>query len=185
MTDKKTKNSHVCPYWLIWTFDNPIRRIVHNPEKMLSGLVNPGDIVLDLGCGAGFFTIGLARLAGPEGRVIAVDLQPEMLVKVEKRAQKAGLHVYTHQPQPDQIGLKGPVDFALAFWMVHEVPNQQDFLSEVYRMLRLGGQLLVAEPMIHVNEKAFSKTCALAKDIGFELLPPPVVGFSWAVLLRK
>ena len=117
--------------------------------------------------------------------MIAVDLQPEMLARVEKRAERAGLQVYTHQAEPEQIGLKGPVDFVLAFWMVHEVPSQRDFLSEVYRMLRPGGQFLVAEPMIHVNEKAFNKTLAVAEEIGYELLPPPVVGFSQAVLLRK
>lgn len=184
MAKKDTENSHVCPWWLIWTFDNPIRRMMHNPDKILAGLVKSGDVVLDLGCGAGFFSVSLARLAGPQGRVIAVDLQPEMLAKVEKRAQKAGVHVLTHQAQPNQIDLAEQVDFALAFWMVHEVPTQHEFFSQVYQMLKPASSLLVAEPKLHVSEKAFGKMCETAQKIGFQVQPPPKIRFSRAVLLQ-
>ena len=53
---------HICPWWLTYTFDNPLRRLIHNPRKMLSGLVRPGMTAADLGCGMGYFTAALAEL---------------------------------------------------------------------------------------------------------------------------
>ena len=48
---------HVCPWWLAYTFDNPLRRLVHNPEKMLQKFIKEGDTVVDIGCGMGYFSI--------------------------------------------------------------------------------------------------------------------------------
>lgn len=59
---------HTCPWWLLFTFDNPLRSLVQNPQKMLRPYVKQGDIVLDVGCGMGFFTLGLAELVGQDGR---------------------------------------------------------------------------------------------------------------------
>jgi SAM-dependent methyltransferase len=77
-----------CPYWLAWALDNPLRRWLHNPQKILEGLVQPGQTVLDLGCGPGYFSLALARMVGANGRVVAVDLQPEMLEFVRRRAER-------------------------------------------------------------------------------------------------
>jgi tRNA/tmRNA/rRNA uracil-C5-methylase (TrmA/RlmC/RlmD family) len=52
---------HVCLWWLAYLFDNPLRRLVHNPRSLWEGLVNDGDSAIDLGCGLGFFTLALAR----------------------------------------------------------------------------------------------------------------------------
>ena len=69
-----TKTSgHTCPWWLLFTFDNPLRRLVHNPQEILRPYVERGDTVLDVGCGMGSFTLGLAELVGKDGRVIAAD----------------------------------------------------------------------------------------------------------------
>jgi 2-polyprenyl-3-methyl-5-hydroxy-6-metoxy-1,4-benzoquinol methylase len=70
-----SKNGHVCPWWLAYTFDNPIRKLFHKPQKMLSLYVKEGMSVMDVGCGMGFFSIGMARMVGDNGNVIAVDLQ--------------------------------------------------------------------------------------------------------------
>lgn len=84
-------DDHVCPWWLAYTFDNPLRRILHPPEKVLSGLVSQGQTVLDIGCGMGHFSIGMARMVGESGRVIALDLQDQMLDRVRRRAEKQRL----------------------------------------------------------------------------------------------
>jgi SAM-dependent methyltransferase len=96
---------HTCPWWLLFTFDNPIRKLVHQPEKVLAPYVKPGDTVLDVGCGMGYFTLGLAQLVGAEGQVIAADLQTQMLAGLQKRGERVGLldRIQLCQSTPDRI----------------------------------------------------------------------------------
>ena len=178
------ENTHVCPWWLAYTFDNPLRRLIHNPAKILAGLVKDGDAVLDLGCGMGYFSIGMARLVGDSGRVISVDLQAEMLDRVRTRAEQQNLisRIQLHQCQPDRIGLSEPVDFALAFWMVHEVPNRRSFLAEVRNLLKPEARFLVVEPKLHVSAADLQHTVELAGSVGLHPLAKPKVGISRSVL---
>ena len=69
---------HVCPWWGGYFIDNRFRRLLHDPQAILAPHVQPGDSALDFGCGMGFFSIGIARIVGDEGWVIAVDLQQQM-----------------------------------------------------------------------------------------------------------
>jgi ubiquinone/menaquinone biosynthesis C-methylase UbiE len=177
-------NTHVCPWWLAYTFDNPVRLLLHNPQKLLSGLVKEGDTALDIGCGMGHFSIGMAKLVGPNGRVISVDLQPEMLARVRLRAERQGLYdrLQLHRCQPDSLGVDESVDFALAFWMVHEIPNRAALLAEVRGLLKPEARFLVVEPKLHVSASDFQKTVDLARSVGFKLCAEPQVSFSRAVL---
>ena len=72
-------DEHTCPWWLGYSFDNPLRRIIHNPARMLGTMVEEGQTVVDIGCGLGFFTLALAQMVGAHGKVIALDIQSEML----------------------------------------------------------------------------------------------------------
>lgn len=178
---------YVCPWWMIHTFDNPARRLFHKPEKMLSPWVGAGDRVADIGCGIGFFSLGLARLVGESGRVYAMDLQEKMLAGVERRAQKAGLagRIETRKVEAGDLvasDLKGNLDMVLAFWMLHEVPDQAAFLGQVRALLKPGGLFLLAEPRFHVRAKAFEKSLALAGEIGMQLKERPEVRLSRAAL---
>ena len=180
-----SSGGHTCPWWLLFTFDNPLRRLIHKPEVILSPYLGPGDTVLDIGCGMGYFSIPMARLVGQDGQVIAADLQEQMLAGLQKRAENAGLaeRIQPHRSFPDDIGVDQPVDFVLAFWMVHEVRDQGHFLGQVFELLNPGGSFLVVEPRIHVSGKAFDKTLSLAQEIGFRALERPRVRASRAVLL--
>ena len=153
MSTDRTSSHHarsgsVCPWWLCPTFDNPLRRLIHNPNRILAGLVQPGQTALDLGCGMGYFSIPLARLVGSEGKVICVDLQEQMLAGVRRRAERTGVadRIRLHRAGTDGLGLTETVDFALAFWMLHEVPDQAAFLAEVRACLKPGSHLLIVEP---------------------------------------
>jgi ubiquinone/menaquinone biosynthesis C-methylase UbiE len=171
----------------------PVRRLITSPTRILRGLVGPGDTAVDLGCGPGFFTLPLAEMVGDGGSVIAVDLQPEMLEKVGERAGRKGLaaRIRLHQCPADSLGLEGVggggvrADFALAFWMVHEVPSAERFLHEVHGLLKDGGRLLLVEPRGHVSEEAFAHTVDLAVWDGMKPLARPRVAFSRAVLLER
>jgi ubiquinone/menaquinone biosynthesis C-methylase UbiE len=181
---------HICPWWIGYFLMNPLRRFAHNPLKILSPYVNPGMTVLELGPGMGFFTIDLARLVGPNGKVIAVDIQPRMLKAIEKRASKAGLldRIEMRLGGDDTSwanSLTGRVDFALAFFMLHEVPDVQGILGFVRSTLKTGGQLLIAEPKMHVSACDYADTVAAARKAGFEIIDHPRVRRSRSVLLRK
>jgi ubiquinone/menaquinone biosynthesis C-methylase UbiE len=166
----------------------PGRRLLTNPSRILRGLVRPGDTVMDLGCGPGFFTLPMAEMVGSDGGVIAVDLQAAMLDKLRSRAERKGLaeRIRLHRCASDALGLDGErADFALAFWMVHEVPDAARFLEEVHAVLREGAQLLLVEPRGHVSAEAFASTEAAAARLGMRPTARPRVAFSRAVLLRR
>jgi ubiquinone/menaquinone biosynthesis C-methylase UbiE len=177
----------VCPWWLIWTFDNPLRKLLQKPEVILNGLVNAGDTAVDIGCGIGYFTIPLARLVGAAGKVIAVDLQEKMLTGMEKRAIKNGLRdrIIPHKCTPQSLGLSVPADFVLAFYMVHEVPDQAHLFGEIASILKPGGKLLVVEPGMHVKADAFEKTIRTAQSRGLNLVSRPQFRFSHAAVFAN
>ena len=166
--------------------DNPIRRLIHSPDKILGWYIEPGQTVLDLGCGSGTFTIAMARMVGEAGRVIAVDVQEEMLQMVRQKAVKEGLtcRIITHQSEPDRIGISDRVDFALAFYMIHEVPDVDAFLMEVASLLKPSGKLLIAEPLMHVSESSFKKTVDAARLAGLKPVSEPKIRFSRSMLFQ-
>lgn len=176
-------SNHVCPWWLGYSFDNPLRRLVHDPVRILAGLVEEGQTVADIGCGLGYFSIALASLVGPSGKVIAVDLQPEVLERARKRAVRKDLdgRIDFRSCARDRLGLTEPIDFALAFWMVHEVPDQKAFFAEVAAALGSGGRLLVVEPLLHVPLARFEATTEIAKAAGLDVTPGPAVRISRAI----
>lgn len=180
-------NHHVCPWWLCYSFDNPLRRLFHDPERLLGPYVKLGMTVADIGCGMGYFTLGLARLAGPEGKVIAVDLQERVLAAMESRARRAGLaeRIVLHRCRPDSLGVDGPADFALAFWMAHEVPDKPRFFREIFTLLKAEGRLLLVEPKIHVARRSFEQTLTVCRETGLQLLEEPAISLSRAALMRK
>ncbi len=173
---------HVCPWWLAYTFDNPLRRLLHDPAAIFGGFLEPGDVAADIGCGMGYFTLAMAEIVGPRGRVIAADVQEEMLRRVEQRAARAGLasRITLHRCRPGALGLSEKVDFALAFWVVHEAPDAEAFLSGVADILKPGARFLLAEPKMHVGAPAFERTVALAHEVGLEAVPCPRVAWSRA-----
>jgi ubiquinone/menaquinone biosynthesis C-methylase UbiE len=178
-------DDHVCPWWLAYTFDNPLRRILHPPEKVLSGLVRQGQTVLDIGCGMGHFSIGMARMVGERGRVIALDLQDQMLDRVRRRAEKQRLsdRLILHKGEVAGLDMRGEVDFALAFWMVHEVPDQHAFFQSVKGLLKPDGRLLMAEPKIHTSEADLIRSLKIAESAGLNVCAKPDISFSRTALL--
>jgi len=178
--------SRICPWWLASALDNPIRKLIHNPEKILSGCIERGQTVLDLGCGPGTFTIAMAKMVGDTGKVIAVDVQDEMLQRVKKRAARVGLEsrIITHKSMPERIGVSDKVDFALAFYMVHEVPDAEAFLREVASLLKPKGKLLVVEPKFHVSASSFEKTRDVALQAGLKPISELSIRLSRSMLLQ-
>jgi len=124
-------------------------------------------------------------MVGESGKVIAVDIQEEMLEILRKKAAQHGLEsiIVTHKSDPDRIGISEKVDFALAFYMVHELPNAETFLKEIVSILKPKGKLLVVEPMFHVSATAFEKTIEVALQAGLSPISEPKISFSRSKLL--
>jgi 2-polyprenyl-3-methyl-5-hydroxy-6-metoxy-1,4-benzoquinol methylase len=158
---------------------------VQNPEEILQDLVRVGDHCLDIGCGYGYFTIPMARLAGTGGSVTAADVQPEMLAGVRRRAKRSGLQsrITLHQVEPSGPHFRGDFDFVLAFWMIHEAPDQEGLLDQIHESLKPGGRFLLVEPKGHVKEGPFAETLRLAEKAGFTVMRKPGIFASRAALM--
>jgi len=183
---KKNKD-RVCPVWMAYTFDNPLRKLIHNPKKMFKEYVKEGMTVMDIGCGLGFFSIGLAKIVRKKGKVYSVDLQKGMLDRLMKRAGKANVAdiIETHKCSADTIGMDEKLDFALAFWMIHETPDAHDFLKQIYVLLKPEGILYIAEPKKHVHPKEIDKMAASAGKTGYRVIGKPKVSMSFVLVLKK
>ena len=181
--------AYVAPWWSHWGVDHSLRRWVHRPQTLLGPHVADGMTVLDVGCGMGVFSLPMARMVGPEGRVIALDIEQRALDILIERAARAGLsgRIVARRCSPGDLGLaefEGQAAFALAFWMVHEAPDLPAFLAQVRACLGPGGRFLVAEPIFHVGRAAFIREVAAAESAGFAARRRPHVLFSRAVLLE-
>ena len=178
---------HVCPWWGGYFIDNPFRRLLHKPERILATHVQPGMTAMDFGCGIGFFAIPMAHLVGRQGRVVAVDLQQKMLDVLRKRAARAGVadRIHTVRCELESVEVDGTMDFVLAFYSAHEVPNLRWLLNQVHGCLRPHGKLLVVEPIGHVTATAFQTMISLSEEIGFRPEGRPRICLSHAAQLGK
>lgn len=187
VTSANAANTRVCPVERAGSLDNGIRRWLQNPRKILGPYIEEGMTVLDLGCGPGFFSIDMARMVGKSGRVIATDLQEGMLRKLRDKIQGTELEerITLHRCAEDRIGMADKVDFVLAFYMLHEVPDQRGLFKELGSILKPNGKVLVVEPPLHVPRKAFEETVGKAVEAGFTPLESPRVFLGKTALMGK
>jgi SAM-dependent methyltransferase len=115
------------------------------------GRVEPGAIVLDLGCGAGTDLLIAAQMTGPTGRVIGVDMTSAMLDRARESADAMGLdHVALHEALIESLPLAdASVDAVISNGVIDLVPDKDAVLDEIDRVLRPGGRLQLADVVIH------------------------------------
>jgi len=109
--------------------------------------IKPGQVVCDMGCGNGFYTLRMARLVGDKGRVLAVDIQPEMLSMLDKHLK--GKHIENVEPvlsRPNDPGLPaGKVDLILLVDVYHEFSYPEQMLRAMRKSLKPRGRIALAE----------------------------------------
>jgi arsenite methyltransferase len=117
----------------------------------LLGRIDPGSVVLDLGCGAGADLLIAAQMTGPTGRVIGVDMTASMLDRARASAGEMGLgNVELHEGLIESVPLEdASVDVVISNGVIDLVPDKDAVFDEIDRVLRPGGRLQVADVVIH------------------------------------
>jgi arsenite methyltransferase len=122
------------------------------------GRIDPGAVVLDLGCGAGTDLLIAAQMTGPTGRVIGVDMTAAMLERAQASAGEMGIdNVELHESLIESLPLgDASVDVVISNGVIDLVPDKDAVLDEIDRVLRPGGRLQLADVVIHheVSEDA-------------------------------
>ena len=128
--------------------ERPEREFEEQPSKAIKALgIRPGQVVADVGAGSGYYTVRLAKQVGPNGRVYAADIQPEMIVHLHRRLEREGIEnveliqaTETNPRLPD-----GRFDLILMVDVYHELSRPQEVLRSLRSSLKPDGRLVLIE----------------------------------------
>ncbi len=180
---------HTCPWWVQFWLVNPLRRLLESPEKLLGPYIEPGMTVLEPGCGLGYFSLPMARMVGPEGRIVSVDIEPRAVARLKRRAEKRGLssRIDARPCRARDLGLhdyRARIDLVTVMHTMHELEDLPGFLEQAASLLEPSGRMLVVEPRGHVAPAEFAAQLEICRRAGFvEVDPPPRAGKCPAALL--
>src|SRR5262249_31469655 len=135
---------HLAAGWL----DRPEREKEEQPAKLMEALkIQPGQVVADVGAGSGYFTFRLAEKVGAKGKVLAGDIQPEMLTRIRQRMKARGIaNVEPIQgTETDPKLPAGGVDLVLLVDVYHELSHPYEVTEAMVRALKPGGRLVFVE----------------------------------------
>jgi ubiquinone/menaquinone biosynthesis C-methylase UbiE len=168
--EKKQSKDQIKPPALRWSRRlpaslNPIRRLFEPPQRLIGPYVTNGQVVADLGCGSGYYTLALAQCVGPEGKVYAVDLDEKCIRALEKKMDKEGYHnIEAHASSASELGFikDRSVDFVLANGLLCSMADHRQLaVNEIKRILKPAGQaylsLGASPPLGFVNRTEWEK----------------------------
>jgi cyclopropane fatty-acyl-phospholipid synthase-like methyltransferase len=160
-----------CPVWLRWLveLDNPFTEANRSDVIIQHLNLQRGMTVLDIGCGPGRLTIPVAEQVGPQGAVVAIDLQAGMLRRAQERAQAADLsNIRFVQARMGKGKLEaGLADRALLVTVLGEIPDREAAFREVFAALKPGGMLSVTETIFDPHFQRRDTVLRLADAVGF------------------
>lgn len=155
------------------------------PEQVVEALdLRQGEVIADIGSGSGYFSVRFARAVGPRGRVIGVDVNPDMIAHLNRRAHEAGLHNLQTILAPPDDPLLPPAGVDRVFicntW--HHIESQADYLAHIREALRPGGQLIIVDFVKKELPLGPDMEMKIARDdvvssierAGFELIQEPI-----------
>lgn len=129
-------------------FDDPKRDAWQMPSEVVAHLkLAPGTTVADIGAGTGYFLEHLSRAVGEKGKVLALDVEPNMVLYMTKRAEKAGLaNVEAKRVAPDDPGLApGSTDRILIVNTWHHIGQREAYAKKLRAALKPGGSVLIVD----------------------------------------
>ena len=163
--------SLACPASFSWLLENPYMNAVAGPDKLLQRLhLEEGMKLLDVGSGPGRLALPAAKKVGSSGEVVALDIQPAMLEKLNRRAEAMGIGNIRLLNAAAGSGRteREYFDRALLVTVLGETPNKHEALTEIYNALKSGGILSVTEVIPDPHYTSQKKVRALCLEAGFE-----------------
>jgi ubiquinone/menaquinone biosynthesis C-methylase UbiE len=167
--------------------DNPERRAMLPPEETLRKLgLKAGEVMADIGCGIGYFTIPASQIVGSKGKVFALDIADEMLQEVNETKQLNHLNnIETVKVAEYDLKLEtGLITVGLTCNVLHEIEDLDRYIDEIQRILAVKGRLVVIEwekkisnlgpPIDHRIDK--TELIKLFKAHGFEIFDCQSIG---------
>lgn len=158
-----------CPWWLVPLLENPYFQVVAGAELLMDRAgIGPGMSVLDAGCGPGRMTVPISIRVGDAGRVVAFDLQPRMLRRLQRRIADHGLaNVETVLGKLGEGRLPAAAfDVAVLVTVLGEIPDKAGALAEIRDALRAGGVLSITEVLPDPHYQSLGRVRALAAASG-------------------
>lgn len=178
---------HPCPVWLSWLveFDNPFTRANRSAVIVENLNLQPGMKVLDAGCGPGRLTIPVAQKVGPQGEVVAMDIQLGMLDLVKKKAVNISNIQYLNAGLGEGKLSHNQFDRALLITVLGEIPDQGSALREIFDALKPSGMLSITETVFDPHFQKKEKVIPLTHEIGFKV--KSIIGnrLAYTLLLEK
>jgi ubiquinone/menaquinone biosynthesis C-methylase UbiE len=169
------------PAEFAWFFDHPLIDALAGGSKTLDRVgIQLGERVLDVGSGPGRLAVRAAQRVGPEGEVVALDIQPKMLARLEKKARSNSVSNIKAHLGDVTSGLGLAADSFDRAWMVTvlgEIPDQKAALRNVFRALTPGGTLSITEIIPDPHFQTREKVLRLGKEAGFQ----PAKSWGWAL----
>jgi ubiquinone/menaquinone biosynthesis C-methylase UbiE len=174
------KHPSACPYGQRFWVEAPHPLITRTRLREILE-PQPGERVLEIGPGTGYYTLDLAEWTGPKGAIEILDLQQQMLDHTIRRAREHGLwNVNPTRGDARELGFEDDsFDAAILITVLGEIPDQDAALREVARVLRPGGRLIVGELFgdPHMVTLGSLRQRAEAAGLRFERRVGPKVGY--------
>ncbi len=176
------------PEFLANFIDNPLRRKIQPPSQMpLRHGIEPGMTVLEVGPGNGRYTLETARRVGPRGKVVAIDIEPKMIERVQRRAQMEGvLNVKAKVANVYELPFEtGSFDAIYLITVISEIPEPSRALREFYRVLSPSGTVAFSELLTDPDYPLAQTLVRLAQDTRFRLKRKLGSFFSYTLVFEK
>jgi ubiquinone/menaquinone biosynthesis C-methylase UbiE len=161
------------PHFMIHIIDNPFRRMIQPLHKKPGRLgIKLGMTVLEIGPGSGTYTLAAAKTVGPEGKIIAVDIEDRVVQHIQRRIDKTGVtNIEVFQGDAQSLDFPpNSFDAVYAITVFGEIPDRGKALAEFQRVLVPGGTLALSEFLLDPDSQPSKRLRAECEDAGFDFL---------------